>query len=240
MTAPSTRRAEIHMEHKWAPKFSSWRMRALGFSIVAVLTLTATGCSSGSHEEDSTKAEKLCDGAVSSSAESALEKLTGTSVISSSMGSASRTPQELRKRALEWGPEGDPWKSNTERWFCSVGDRGKEKTLGIGSSWSLVDFSYASAEIDKGSEKYFRVSPDVIIEKGGNGRVDVYFPCQVANGDKESATYTLEVDVSTEISDATDAPAEVNKVILSVARWMASEVSCANAPDIPTSAQSPG
>lgn len=142
--------------------------------------------------------------------------------------------------ALDWGVEGDPWKSNTERWFCSVGDREKEKTLGIGSSWSLVDFSYASAEINKGSKKYLKVSPDAIIEKEGNGRVDVYFPCQVTGGGKETATYTLEVDVSTELSDTADAPTEVNKVILSVARWMSSEVSCENAPDIPASAQPSG
>lgn len=230
------------MGYKWAPKFSSSPIKALSLPIVAVLTLTATGCSSGSNKEESPKAEKLCDGAVSPSAETALEKLTGTSAISSSMGSASRTPQELRKRALEWGGEkdGGPWKSNTERWFCSVGDRSEEKTLGIGSSWSLVEFSYASAEINKGSKKYIKLSPDVIIEKGRSGRVDVYFPCQVIDGGKESANYTLEVDVSTELSDVTDASTEVNEVILSVARWMSSEVNCANAPDIPTSAQSPG
>jgi hypothetical protein len=225
---------------KWAPKFSSPSMKALGLPIIAALTLTATGCSSGLNEDEPPKAEKLCDGAVSSSAKTALEKLTGTSAISSTMGTASRTPQELRKRALEWGAGGDPWKSNTERWFCSVGDRDEEKTLGIGSSWSLVDFSYASAEINKGSKKYLKVSPDAIIEKGRNGRVDVYFPCRVTDGGKETATYTLEVDVSTEISETADAPTEVNKVILSVARWMSSEMSCANAPDIPASAQPPG
>ena len=224
------------MGYKSAAIFSSSSVKVLSLPVAAMLTLMATGCSGGSSNEDPPQAEKICDGAVSASAKAALEKLTGTSTVSSMMGSASYTPEELRSRALAWEADGDPWKSTTERWFCTVGDPNEEKTLGIGSSWSLVDFSYASAEIDKGSRKYVRVSPEAIIQKGGSGRVDVYFPCQVTDGEKKSVTYTLEVDVTTDIPAAVDAPTEVNKVILSVARWMSGEVDCANTPDIPISA----
>jgi hypothetical protein len=208
-------------------------MTTLSLPIVAVLALTATGCSGGG---ESPKVEKLCDGAVSSAAETALEKMTETSALSSKMGLSSHTPKELREQALEWGTEGDPWKSSLTRWFCSVGGQDEEKTLGVGASWSLVKFSYASKEVEKGSKKYLKISPDAIIEKSENGRTDVYFPCQVAEGSKKSAIYTLEVDFSTDLSQANDAQSDVNKVLLSVARWMADEVGCVNDPEIPASA----
>lgn len=205
--------------------------RTLALPTVAVLALAVGGCSSGG---DAPKAEKLCDGAVGSAAETALEKLTGTSTPSSRMGSASRTPEELRKKALEWKAEGDPWKSTTTRWFCSVGDLDAEKSLAVGSSWSLVDFSYASKEIEKGSKKYLKISPDAIAEDSGNGRTDLYFPCQVSKG---GATHTLEVDVTTDLATAEDAKSDVDKVLLSVARWMSGQVGCLNDPDVPSSAQ---
>jgi hypothetical protein len=223
------------MEFKSTPTSPS-RLKALSLPIAAVLAIMATGCSNGSGNEDPPKAEKLCDGAVSSSAKAALEKLIGTSAVSSTMGSGSYTPRELRQRALDSGTDGDPWKSTSERWFCTVGDRDGEKTLGIGSSWFLADFSYLSAEIEKGSKEYLRISPDAIIRKGGSGRVEVYFPCRVTDGDKASATYTLEVDAATDLSAAVDAQVEVNEIILSVARWMSDEMDCANKPDIPASA----
>ncbi|WP_330264702.1 hypothetical protein [Streptomyces griseorubiginosus] len=224
------------MGYKAVSAFSPSPLKTWSLLTAVVLTLMVASCSRGSGNEDPAKAEKLCDGAVDSSARAALAKVTGTSTVSSTLGSASYTPQELRSRALEWGADGDPWKSNTERWFCSVGDRDGEKTLGIGSSWSLVSFTQASAEVDKGSRKYLRISPDTIIQRGGSGRVDVYFPCRIISEGKAGETYTLEVDLSTDISDAVDAQAEVNKVVLSVARWMSSKVGCANTPDIPTSA----
>jgi hypothetical protein len=211
-------------------------VKAWSFPIVALMALTVSGCSGGG---DSPKAEKLCEGAVSPAAETSLENMTGTSPLSSVMGSASYTPDELRKRALEWTTEEGPWESSSKRWFCSVGDQDAEKSVGIGSSWSLVEFSYAEKEIQKGSGKYVRISPGAILEKRRfSGRTYVYFPCQVAEASKRTAMYTLEVDLATDIATAVDTQADVNKVMLSVARWISSEVGCVNKPDIPSSAPS--
>ncbi|MFK4098837.1 hypothetical protein ACI2L1_01870 [Streptomyces sp. NPDC019531] len=228
--ALSMRRVEMRKQGRSTPSLLSPYRTTLSLPIVAVIVLIATGCSD---EGSSPKGEKLCSGSVSAAAETALEKLTGTSSPTSRMGSSSSTPKELKKRALE--TEGDPWKSNTMRWFCSVGDKAEEKTLGVGASWSLVDFSYASNEINKGSKKYLRISPGAIIEKGENGRTDVYFPCQIAKDGKKTAAYTMDINISTDLSNGQDFQSNLNKVLLSVARWMSKQVECVNNPEIPAS-----
>jgi hypothetical protein len=212
----------------------SWT--ALSIVSLTTMVLIASGCSGDGGSADP-ETQKLCDGAVGSAAETALEKMTGSSALSSETDSG-MAPEKLRERALKWGTEGDP-ESSFMSWRCSIspdGDQDEEIGISVSVTWSAREVSDISEEVKKGSQEYLEVSSDVFIGKNTYGHPEIYFPCQVAKNGKKSAMYTLWTSVIAGPSESKGTQSDANKFALSVARWMSGEVGCVNDPEIPASA----
>ncbi|MEU0413971.1 hypothetical protein ABZ307_40185 [Streptomyces griseorubiginosus] len=199
--------------------------------------LIASGCSGGSSSGDSAE-QQLCGGAITSAAESALQSMMGSSELSFKVGSSSSSPKELKEKALEWGTEENP-EPSAVNWSCSVSSSGSgaaESRASVSTLWSVLKTSDISREVKGGSKEYLEVSPGVFIGRNSIDAPTVFFPCQVAQDGKKSATYTLGTSVETHFFKSKGTTSDAHRVVLSAARWISDEVGCVNDPAIPVSA----
>ncbi|MFF0090878.1 hypothetical protein ACFYSF_13105 [Streptomyces canus] len=148
------------------------------------------------------------------------------------------TPARLREEALGAETEEDPW-SNFTSWSCSVSpasDQDGKNRIEASVRWFPSRISFISNEVKKGSKEYFEISPDTFTGKDSYGHPEIYFPCQVVEGNKRSKLYTLNTSIDTHRFKSNGTQSDANKFVLSIARWISNEVGCVNNPEIPTSA----
>jgi hypothetical protein len=217
-------------------KFSLPR-KAWCFAAVVALTGLVAGCSNGGKAKDSEE-DALCGGVISPASERALEKMAGESSLSSTVPSDSESGRDLKKESQGWKSDPDPDISNS-RWTCSVDPGGdRDKRIVLFASWSKLQTESILKLIEKGSDKYIKVSPEVFIVPRGKEFANdstVYFSCELQAEGSGAAPRTLTAGV-TDTVRSKGTQADANQITLSLARWMADEVDCVNAADLPSSA----
>ncbi|MEU0087390.1 hypothetical protein [Streptomyces sp. NPDC006274] len=202
-------------------------------TVVAVLCACAAGCGNGSGEEgpadeNTSAAAEICGGALSSEAQQALTRLTGSSELRSTDEDDVRSVTETL--VAEWKPLSAPPGDDVEADLCAVSSN---ESWGNGPADVRIKFGFSDAETAKGGHEISKaLTPYEMGEHASVGTQYgfLWFSCtseQLA-GSKENPAY-----IQTEIRNALEPDGDAGQlrdanatVLHSAAVALAGQLAC--------------